>query len=402
MAKLTCPYCYRRFLEKEMLFRCSGLRAPDGTFCAAEPDPVRVRLGDRDVVPPVVQGNGRKLSAVCPKCGNTATIHICPHCHAQLPVHYGKIDTRMIAMIGAKFSGKSVYTTVLMHELVHRVGRRFDAAVVGADERTRREFGREERDLYTEGVLPRTTQPANAGEQGRQPFVFKFALGERKRFRSTLRHTVFSFFDTAGEDLETPRGVEQNVGYLSSAHGIIVLLDPLTVPGLVQSLGLDPSVLPDKSQQESARGDSPINILTRITEVLQKLPEVGPNRMISVPVAIAFSKVDALWDALPEDSLLRQPAPAAPWFPEQDSLAVHEYVRALLHEWEGGQIDQLLDKHYRTYRYFGLSALGAVPPVKEPGQARQRVAKSGIQPHRVEDPFLWLLSRLKVIETGRD
>jgi hypothetical protein len=28
------------------------------------------------------------------------------------------------------------------------------------------------------------------------------------------------------------------------------------------------------------------------------------------------------------------------------------------------------------------------------------VAKSGIQPHRVEDPFLWLLSRLKVIDTG--
>ncbi|GLW30082.1 hypothetical protein Areg01_30220 [Actinoplanes regularis] len=401
MAKLTCPYCYRPFAEKEMRFRCSGMRAADGRFCEAAPDPVRVALGDQMVVLPVVEGNGRKLSATCQACGNAATVQICPHCHAQLPVHFGKIDTRMVAMVGAKFSGKSVYTTVLMHELIHRVGRRFDAAVIGADEETRKKFGNEERALYTEGVLPDTTRPANAGEQGRQPFVFKFSLGERKRFRSTLRHTVLSFFDTAGEDLETSRGVAQNVTYLSSADGIIVLLDPLTVPGLVQTLGIDPDVLPARSQQEAARGDSPINILTRVTELLQKLPGAGPNRMIDVPVAIAFSKVDALWEALPEDSPLRQPAPDAACFPEQDSLALHDHVQALLLQWEGGQIDQLLHKHYRTYRYFGLSALGAVPPAKEPAQARQRVAKSGIQPHRVEDPFLWLLSRLKVIETGR-
>ncbi|AEV89083.1 hypothetical protein ACWT_8074 [Actinoplanes sp. SE50] len=396
MARLTCPYCYRQFAERDMLFRCSGLRAADGKFCRPAPDPVRVELGDRDEVPPVVVANGRKLSAVCPQCGNTATIQLCPHCHAQLPVHYGKLDTRMVAMIGAKFSGKSVFTTVLMHELIHRVGRRFDAAVLGADERTRREFGAEEHALYTDRVLPATTRPARADEQGRQPFVFKFSLGERKRFRSTLRHTVLSFFDTAGEDLESARGVAQNVGYLSSADGIIVLLDPLTVPGLPATLGLDPSLLPGPA----AAGDTPLNILTRVTEVLQNLPGTGPHRMIDVPVAIAFSKVDVLWEALPADSPLRQPAPDEPFFPERDSVALHDHVQALLQEWEGGQIDQLLHKHYRTYRYFALSALGAVPSVGI--ASRQRVAESGIQPHRVADPFLWLLSRLKVIETGRD
>lgn len=401
MSKLTCPYCYGTFAEKQMRFRCGGLRAPDGRVCPQKPDPVRARLGDNRVVPPVVEANGKRLSALCKGCGNTATIQICPHCHSQLPVHYGKIDNRMVAMIGAKFSGKSVYMTVLLHELIHRVGRRFDAAVIGADERTRREFGSEERTLYSEGVLPVTTRTA-AADKGREPFVFKFSLGERRRFRSTLRHTVLSFFDTAGEDLESEQGVAQNVRYLSSANGIIVLLDPLTIPGLVETLGLDPSVLPSERQREAAKADSPINILTRVTEVLQKMPGVGPNRMIDTPVAIAFSKVDALWEALPEPSPLRQPTPATGYFDDHNSLAVHAYVQALLHSWEGGQVDQFLAKHYRTYRYFGVSALGAVPPALEPGQLRQKVARSGIQPHRVEDPFLWLLSRLKVIETGKD
>lgn len=397
MAKLICPYCYSPFAEKEIAFRCSGLRAPDGTQCRPQRDPVREKFDDPAPVPPTVEGNGRRLAATCKRCTNVTTLQICPHCHSQLPVHYSKIENRMVAMIGAKFSGKSVYMTVLLHELARRVGRRFDAAVVGADERTRRDFGVEERTLYDEGVLPVTTRTAMA-DRGRAPFVFKVSLGEARRFRSTLRHTVLSFFDTAGEDLESEQGVAQNVRYLSSADGIIVLLDPLTIPGVVESLGLDPGILPPGAQAS----DSPLNILTRVTDTLQKLPGVGPHRMIDVPVAIAFSKVDALWDALPEESPLRQAAPVTPYFDERDSAAVHAYVQALLHEWEGGQIDQFLAKHYRNFRYFGLSALGAVPPAPKPGQARQQVAKSGIQPHRVEDPFLWLLSRLKVIETGRD
>ena len=60
-------------------------------------------------------------------------------------------------------------------------------------ERTRREFGSDERALYHDGVLPVTTRTAVA-DQGRQPFVFKLVLGERRRFHSTLRHTVLSFF----------------------------------------------------------------------------------------------------------------------------------------------------------------------------------------------------------------
>jgi hypothetical protein len=70
---------------------------------------------------------------------------------------------------------------------------------------------------------------------------------------------------------------------------------------------------------------------------------------------------------------------------------VHDYVRALLDDWEGSSIDQTLRHNYSRYRYFGLSALGASPT------ADRRVSTGVVQPYRVADPFLWLLSEFGAI-----
>jgi hypothetical protein len=48
--------------------------------------------------------------------------------------------------------------------------------------------------------------------------------------------------------------------------------------------------------------------------------------------------------------------------------------------------------NYANYRFFGVSALGA-----EPDYASYAVAPGGVQPHRVEDPVLWLLSKAGMV-----
>ncbi|MGW0188918.1 hypothetical protein ACWDV7_24530 [Streptomyces sp. NPDC003362] len=79
-----------------------------------------------------------------------------------------------------------------------------------------------------------------------------------------------------------------------------------------------------------------------------------------------------------------------------DSLSVHEEVRRLLKDWDGVPIDHLLDNHYTRYRYFGVSSLGRNPTPDA------RVAPTGIQPYRVADPLLWLLSEFgSVPKAGR-
>ncbi|GLW61878.1 hypothetical protein Arub01_01220 [Actinomadura rubrobrunea] len=396
-SNLICPYCYQPFPARKVLFRCTGLLGPKGERCAPARDPaLSRRFGMNEPLPPVFGGrlpvvNALRTAARCPRCGGESTLRVCPHCHSQLPVHFGRVDSRLIALIGAKGSGKTVYMTVLLHELMHSVGRRFDAAVVGSDDHTRSEFSKKyEETLYRRNVLPGTTRPGQA--ELRRPLVFKVTLdGGRRLLRARDRHTITSFFDTAGEDLISRRSVDLNVRYLRAADGIILLLDPLQMRGA--RAGVRPGTpLPELDE----RTDSPVNVLTRVTEVLHEAHGLGPSRRIDVPVAVAFSKIDALRHAFPPDSpLLRDPPEDRPVFDQTDSLAVHDHVRALLHEWDGAQIDQIMRRNYAAFRYFGLSSLGGSPT------ADNRVDPRGIHPYRVADPFLWLLSRFGAVPSTK-
>lgn len=400
---LACPYCYNPCAEKEIVFRCTGRPGPEGVVCEVKRDEDLIRwLGISMPLPPAFEADGRRLSARCPHCQSESPCRICPACHSRLPVDFGKVDSRLIALIGAKQSGKTVFMTVLIHELKHRLGRNLDLAIMGSDEATIRSFDKDYDDrLYRRHALPDPTL-TSAARPLRQPLVFSLAMEQRRRLAPAReRHTILSFFDTAGEDLNSTDSVELNLRYLSSAHAIILLLDPLQMPG-ARAQARTGTILPNPAEPGF---DPPFNVLTRVTRLLrtpgpgQPAPRLYPGSRarpsgpIQTPVAVAFAKLDALEHTLPRNSpLTRHPEPHRE-FAAADSLAVHHQVQALLDEWDGPQIDQLMRHHYARYRYFGLSALGA-PPL-DPGTV------SHIEPYRVHDPFLWLLSEFGIIPAGR-
>jgi Double-GTPase 2 len=388
---LACPYCYNRFAKKDIGFRCAGLPGPNGQTCGVERDENLVRwLGNSTQLSPAFTADGRKATAPCPGCHGETSFHICPVCHSRLPVHFGKVDSRLIAMIGAKQSGKTVFMTVLIHELKHRLGRNLDASIMGSDEETIRSFDRDYDDrLYRQHALPDTTQRV-AAQALRQPLVFRMTM-QRKRLlsRGYEQQTILSFFDTAGEDLTSAESVELNVRYLSSADAIILILDPLQMAG-ARSQALEDTILPPSA---GAGFDRPFNVLSRVTDLLRASLTSQPSQRIQTPIAVAFSKLDSLEHTFPRDSpLTRRPEPR-PEFDTRDSLAVHHQVQALLDDWDGPQIDQLMRHHYAHYRYFGISALGALP--------LDAATVSLIRPRRVHDPFLWLLSEFGTIPATR-
>jgi hypothetical protein len=386
---LFCPYCYTAIAAKEIRFRCSGRASKiGGPACSPEIDPVlRERTGYTVPSGRIFGADGRATKAVCPDCKNESTARICPACHTVLPVHFGSVNSRLIALVGAKETGKSVFMTVLVHEMMNRIGRRFDAAMAGADDNTRRMFvGNYEDTLYRKKELLAGT--ARAAAKGQDPLVFRFVTEEPRKFGKPVpRHTLLSFFDTAGEDLTTAESVRENVRYLTAADGIVLLLDPLQMSG-ARTRAKPGTKMPGTL---GSQVDDPASVLERITDLVSTV-DGGPNKKISKPLAVAFTKMDALDHELKEVSPLRRPAPETPYFDETDSQEVHAEIQRLLDRWDGSRIDQITSKHYQNYRYFGLSALGESP------SHDNKIAGSGIRPYRVADPFLWELSGFGAIK----
>lgn len=391
---LVCPYCYERIRANEILFRCSGRIGPKDRCATSVDDILAARMGDFDPQPPSFTApRWSKHTAVHSDCGTETHHRICPHCHSEFPALFGRTDSRLIALIGAKNSGKTVYVTVLLHELMHRIGAQLNASVLGADEWTRQQFENEYEDrLYSRHELHDTTRTAAAARGGRRPLVFTFTIGDTARRNGRVGRTVLSFFDTAGEDLSSERVTDLNVRYLTHADGIILLLDPLQMPGARPHADAD-AVLPPLA----SGADTPANVLSRVTSLLYRSLRVPGNRRINKPLAVAFSKMDAFRD-LPEVSPLLHEPPAGSSFNESESIRVHRHIRALLREWESPSLDNALASHFARYRFFGLSALGESPRlVKTETTTTQRAPDRGIQPWRVEDPFLWLLSQFGII-----
>jgi hypothetical protein len=388
---VACPYCYETFTSRQIQFRCNGRLSKDGKQCDPQPDKqFETRRGTRLEAGPVFKATGlaggNTNTATCPDCGGLSTYRVCPVCHSQLPAQFGMVGSRMMGMAGAKDSGKTVYMTVLLHELRNRVGAQFGAALMGADDETLARFGTEyEDELYDRGHMFATTRSAATSDGRVDPLVFRFTAAPGGLRGSKPQQSLMSFFDTAGEDFRTQDSVDVNTRYLTCADGILLLLDTLQMRG-ARELAAPGTPLPGTGPLYQ----SPETILTRVTERLLKQNR-GGRSSIGKPIAVVFTKLDALWHTFDEGSPLRATPPQSGVFDEADSLNVHEEIRHLLRSWEGSQIDLILRNHYPRHRFFGVSALG------QPPTTTNDVPASGIQPYRVADPLLWLLSEFGAV-----
>jgi hypothetical protein len=381
--RLACPYCYSMFPRWQIRFRCTGRPSRSGRRCEPGADEAYAAHFGTGLQLPVF-ASWRRYRAVCPHCEADTTVRVCPHCHHRLPTQFGRVPSKLVAVVGARDSGKTVMITVLMRELNHSAGKRLGAGVWGADEETRLVFAdRYERHLYVDGELHEPTRTVAAERSGlRPPLVFSFAT-EGKGLRRQ-RRTLLSFFDTAGEDLRSQESVELNTRYLRSADAVLLVLDPLQLPGGWERAGM-------AGPPATVGVVDAFQVLEKITDLLQS----GGRRLkIKKPLSVAFSKMDLFWDGLKPQSALRQPEPHVAGFNATDGADVHVEVARLLQDWEGGQkIEHFLRSNYKRSHYFGFSALGDRPT------ADNRVSSAGIQPYRVVDPFLWLLAQLGVVPT---
>ena len=307
----VCPYCYHTINPNRFAFRCAG--HGDGVAKPCQPGPDEARdsalgLPGSRALPSFLMIEGLKPAkgqARCPKCNGKTGIRVCPTCHTPLPSGLGDSASPLIGMVGARGTGKTVFMTVLLHQLQNGVGRRYDAAVeiVGdmPDGRSAATaFSADlERPLFSRRQMIQKTEE----RFGRQPpFVVQWRQPKRFLFLDRTKTMALSFYDQSGEDLTRQDSVNSH-HYLAAASGLMLLLDPLQLP-----MVRDHIAVPDDAVVE---GEPPISVLTRVTEMLRGSHGIPVRKKVPTPIAVVFSKLDALFPLLGEAHPIRQaPGPA--------------------------------------------------------------------------------------------
>jgi hypothetical protein len=393
MAKISCPYCYQRIPAHRLWYQCTGRGSPGQTGCPKEVDETRQAMTGyaeqcRPSFPPPRPGPALRR-ATCPNCAAVSGIRVCPACHTPLSSNFGESASPLIAMVGAKGTGKTVYLTVLAHELRTNLRKRFAADVRLSGDRQgdatspKQWLDQNVKAVYTNRRLfPQTAQAQNGR---REPLVFEWRHEHRLLRLNRLRTFYLSFYDTAGEDL-TSQGTAHDLTYLGAADALILLLDPFMLPQARNRLHLPKAAI---TSDEAA-----VDVLGRVTEMLRSSHGTSGRRRIRIPISVAFAKMDAFDAVLDKDHpLLRVPS-VRDKYDDGAGQETHEHIRALLEDFGAGDVDTHLRLNYQNYRYFAVSALGA-----QPNYDTREVDRNGVHPFRVDEPLVWLLSRFGVVPT---
>jgi ABC-type dipeptide/oligopeptide/nickel transport system ATPase component len=396
MAITACPFCFRKIDSARLAYQCAGR---GNVECKKSDDEARFRLthSKQETFPTFLPDEGRNVSTNCPTCDGPAKRRACPDCHTALPIDFVDSRSPMIGLVGAKGSGKTVLMTVLVKQLRDSVGQRFSADIGMATDNPDGHLGlsdyqaNREVPLYSDRTLPvPTAQQGSDYREVSAPVVLRWRQESARRLgigAPTLRSTLLSFVDTAGEDLND-LSTAFTLRYLSVCDALMITLDPFALPGARARLNLPPEAI-------QVGDDVPLAVISRITELLRTEHKIANKRRIKMPVALVFTKIDAFYPSLDRQNPVMSKAADLPAYAEADGQAVHEHMLALLHQWNSADVENHMRLNYSDYRYFGVSALGA-----EPDYGAHSVAPGGVQPHRVEDPVLWLLSKTGTVASA--
>jgi hypothetical protein len=211
------------------------------------------------------------------------------------------------------------------------------------------------------------------------PLIFPLRFMDHKN--RITKVAAMTFYDTAGENLDLVDRMDVMNQYIPNSKGIILLLDPLQVPGIRAQL--------DGKMKLPPKFSDPVAILSRVVGIIRNVKNINPKQKIDIPIALAFTKIDALEQfgiISPTDCLAR----------ESEHLSRGAYVASehestkyemegILGQFIGKEVMEMLE-NFKSWSIFGLTALGSIPN-------EQNVITSGeVRPRRVLDPLLWILA----------
>jgi len=367
--KFTCPYCYEEHGIADWGLKCttknckSGVKKYNDTY-------------GKDWIPLAQKKK-------CIKCKKAAQRFYCMNTVKEIPRVFFEKKSLPIALLGAKASGKSNYIGVLINEINKKMSSPFNCSLsMTCSQESKKAYDDlYYRPLYEAGYVVSAT---DAGVEV-PPLIFPLKFMNAKN--KIVNMAALTFYDTAGENLDDENVMYRINHYITNAHGIMLLLDPLQVPNIRNQLvqkGF--KTLPPQNTDTS-------EILNRIIEVIRSVKKM--KGQIQIPLALVFTKIDVLeqYDILPKDSCLREESEHIKRgaFIKPDFEHTNIQMQDLLDNWLGGELISYI-KQFKDYSYFGVTSLGGNPN-------GTKIDSRGIHPRRVLDPLLWLLAAKSYIKT---
>ncbi len=395
----VCPYCFEENDLYKIKFRCQN----DPMKCAPEVDDVYGNFRNTGSVPmpkvfdiPNTKGNFSSMKDYmkfelpkklpCPHCKEKSQLRICPHCHSELPYTIGDYKDLTIAVIGAKEAGKSHYVAVLIKQIQNQISQAFNANLQPINDETINRY-REDfyNPIYRNKEIISATRSARTQFSTRVPLVYSLSFVEKDWLKreKIANVSTLTFFDTAGEDLDSEELMRTENKYIYNSQGIILLIDPLQIPEVRHTLEGKGMNLPNQNTESE-------DIISRVAMLIRKAKGLSQETLIKIPIAIAFSKIDALNNLIDASSPLKYESNHNGHFNFSDFESLNTEMSELLREWSGQYIIQQVKTNFAYYGFFGLTALGANP------HDGTKIVR--IRPLRVEDPFLWLLHHHNLIK----
>ena len=368
MKKFTCPYCYGVHNIISSGLKCSYNVPGKTDKCIA--NVVKDKSG---WIP--VKDKGR-----CMKCKAARKSVFCSVLNKEIPSDFLNGQNFSVALLGAKASGKSNYIGVLVNEIKKKMTSSFNCTLsLAASEESKEYYDNHYyKPLFKHGRVVDATSQDDI-----PPLIFPLRFLDSKN--RITKVAALSFYDTAGENLDSTDQMLITNQYISNANGIILLLDPLQIPSIRKKLEGKIPLPPENTDVTE--------VLSRIVQNIRDVKNIKGT--IKTPLALAFTKIDALeqFDILKEDSCLREESEHLKRgvFVKTDFESVNIEIRDLLENWLDSELIQLM-KNFESCAFFGVSSLGGVPN-------GIKLANDSILPRRVLDPLLWLLAKNKYIKT---
>ncbi|WP_145044467.1 TRAFAC clade GTPase domain-containing protein [Paenibacillus xylanexedens] len=394
---IVCPYCFSKFSPEEVVFRAAHHRDDDEDYALGEDAKLnryRERFGldtvfDMEAVlaPHDVPEEHRIYSdnivmGLNDRYGVVTRRRLCPNCHNELPVTAGKAPSNIISIIGASQVGKSVYMTSLIHTLQHYTADHFDAACMPLNAEISRRFRADyEEPLFERGDLLDSTQK----EKLQEPFIFQFVFKDEDKAPLTL-----VFFDVAGEGMVEQDYLGLHGQHIKNSAGILFMVDPLQIRSIRDKIRIN---LGNEPGEWTPRYDEPRDVvLTLFGDFIAYQDKAKTN----IPTAVVLTKSDMLHSLKDEDgdyiksnSNVFRNMVHREWFDLTEFENIDGEIRRFIEKVDR-PFKGTMDVYFKDTAYFAVSALGSNPVDMK--------LQGVVSPIRVDEPFLWLLYKLKYIE----